>query len=63
MQRRDFLLQMGVLLGSAALPSLALAAGHSTMRVAGGWRLNERDWQVGARSLGRPGRLLLISAP
>ncbi len=48
MQRRDFLKQLGALLGSAALPSFALAAAEGgAMRVAGGWRQNERDWQVG----------------
>lgn len=48
MQRRDFLWQMAALLGSAALPSFArAAAGGGAMRVAGGWRMGEREYQVG----------------
>lgn len=45
MNRRHFLST----LGAAALPSLALAGNPSTiMRVGGGWRMNGRDYQVGA---------------
>ncbi|MBI3148901.1 MAG: DUF1513 domain-containing protein [Betaproteobacteria bacterium] len=49
MNRRSFLLQMTSVLGAAALAPVALAeAGTSLLRVGGGWRMNERDFQVGA---------------
>lgn len=49
MDRRHFLLQLSAALGTAALPALARArAEGSTLRVAGGWRMNERDYQIGA---------------
>lgn len=35
--------------GTTSLPSLALAqAQHNTLRVAGGWRMNAHDYQIGA---------------
>lgn len=49
MNRRHFLSTLGAALGAAALPSLALAGNPSTiMRVGGGWRMNGRDYQIGA---------------
>ncbi|MFP5485523.1 MAG: DUF1513 domain-containing protein [Gammaproteobacteria bacterium] len=49
MDRRHFLLQLSAALGTASLPALASAqADGSTLRVAGGWRMNERDYQIGA---------------
>lgn len=54
MNRREFLWQLGAAATVAAaggLPSLAWATQTSgktgVMRVAGGWRMNERDYQVG----------------
>lgn len=47
--RRHFLEQLGAALGAAALPALSHAAATGRpLRVAGGWRMNERDWQTGA---------------
>lgn len=49
MERRHFLRQLGAALGAASLPALASAAtAGTTMRVGGGWRMRERDYQVGA---------------
>ena len=49
MNRRDFLLQLGTALGAAALPPLAWAnAPAGAVRVAGGWRMSEREFQIGA---------------
>lgn len=48
MNRRDFLQQLGGALGLGALPAWAAAnPDGSPLRVAGGWRMNERDYQVG----------------
>jgi hypothetical protein len=50
--RRHFMLQLGAALGTTCLPALARAqATGSTLRVAGGWRMNERDYQIGALSV------------
>lgn len=49
MNRRHFLLQLGAVLGAASLPPAARAAPQAgAMRVGGGWRMNERDYQMGA---------------
>ena len=49
MDRRHFLLQLSAALGTASLPALASAQTEgSTLRVAGGWRMNEREYQIGA---------------
>ena len=49
LDRRHFLLQLSTALGIAALPTLASAqADGARLRVAGGWRMNERDYQIGA---------------
>lgn len=53
MNRRTFLMQLGAALGASALPSFALANARSgaqsaILRVAGGWRMNEREYQIGA---------------
>ena len=49
MKRRDFLLHLGAVLGVALLPDMALAAvAQRPLRVGGGWRMNERDYQIGA---------------
>lgn len=49
LERRHFLLQLSAALGAASLPALARAqADHRSLRVAGGWRMNERDYQIGA---------------
>jgi hypothetical protein len=46
--RRQFLLQLSALLGAAALPGWARAGVEGRrVRVAGGWRMNGRDYQVG----------------
>ncbi len=46
------MLQLGAALGTASLPALARAqAEGSTLRVAGGWRMNEREYQIGALSV------------
>jgi len=51
-QRRHFLQQLGAVLGAGALPALARAAGQTRpLRVGGGWRMNEREWQIGALSV------------
>ncbi len=48
MDRRNFLFQLGSVLGLGALPALACAGTQGTpLRVAGGWRMQERDYQVG----------------
>jgi hypothetical protein len=48
MDRRNFLFQLGTALGLGALPALARAGTDGTpLRVAGGWRMQERDFQVG----------------
>jgi hypothetical protein len=48
-KRRHFLLQLSAAIGTTSLPSLALAqAQHNTLRVAGGWRMNAHDYQIGA---------------
>lgn len=48
MDRRNFLFQLGSVLGLGALPALACAGAQGTpLRVAGGWRMQERDYQVG----------------
>lgn len=52
MERRHFLLHLSTALGTAALPALARAATEGkTLRVGGGWRMNEREWQIGALSV------------
>ncbi|HNM39230.1 MAG TPA: hypothetical protein PKI72_03070, partial [Giesbergeria sp.] len=52
MDRRHFLLQLGAALGTTCLPALAHAQASGTrLRVAGGWRMNERDYQIGALSV------------
>lgn len=49
MERRPFLLQSGAALAGILLPSLARArAEGTTLRIAGGWQMNEREYQVGA---------------
>ncbi|SMB24828.1 Twin-arginine translocation pathway signal [Sterolibacterium denitrificans] len=49
MNRRHFLLQLSAALGVAALPSLVRAQESAgIMHVAGGWRMHERDYQIGA---------------
>ncbi len=49
MQRRQFLWQFGVLLGSAALPGWTHAATEGrVLRVGGGWRMNGNEFQIGA---------------
>ena len=49
MNRRNFLYRLGAVLGAAALPSIALAGARAgIMRVGGGWRMNEREYQIGA---------------
>lgn len=51
MHRRNFILQLSAVLGASALPLLARASqstSASTMRVAGGWRMNEANFQIGA---------------
>lgn len=49
MSRRQFLTRLGASLGVAAWPALAQAqATERPLRVGGGWRMNERDYQVGA---------------
>ena len=49
LDRRHFLLQLSTALGIAALPTLASAqADGARLRAAGGWRMNERDYQIGA---------------
>jgi hypothetical protein len=48
MDRRNFLFQLSTALGLGALPALARAGTDGTpLRVAGGWRMQERDYQVG----------------
>ena len=48
MHRRNFLFQLGTALGLGALPALAQAGADATpLRVAGGWRMQERDYQIG----------------
>jgi hypothetical protein len=48
MDRRHFLFQLGTALGLGALSTLARASADGTpLRVAGGWRMQERDYQVG----------------
>jgi hypothetical protein len=56
MKRRLFLQQLATLVGAAALPQLAWASaaasnGGAAMRVAGGWRMNERDFQIGSLAI------------
>lgn len=42
------MLHLGAALGTASLGTLAQAAAQGTaLRVAGGWRMNERDYQIG----------------
>lgn len=49
MKRRPFLLQLGAALATTSLPTLVRAQAESkALRVAGGWQMNERDYQVGA---------------
>lgn len=49
MNRRNFIMQLGALLGAAQFPALAWAGAQpNIMRVGGGWRMNEREYQIGA---------------
>ena len=47
MDRRGFLLQLGAATGLASLPAHGWT-GTSALRVAGGWRMHTREFQVGA---------------
>lgn len=53
MSRRLFLTQLGASLGAAAWPALAQAAQapDRPLRVGGGWRMNEREYQIGALAI------------
>ncbi len=64
MNRRHFLFQLGAMLGASALPSLVRAESASAnMRVGGGWRMQERDWQVGILQVDwSAGKVLLKNA-
>ncbi len=66
--RRLFLQQLGAALGVTAFPALAQAnrAGTS-LRVGGGWRMNEHEYQVGALGVdfaqGRVSTLFALTTP
>ena len=52
MHRRHFLQQLGTALGVASLSTLSQAAvAGRPLRVGGGWRMNEREFQIGALSV------------
>lgn len=48
MDRRHFLLQLGAVVATASSVVPAIADEGGVMRVGGGWRMDERDYQVGA---------------